>query len=135
MASNWDTYYAVLLSALLALIIPGALTILSRLLLGSRTNNEQALPEVQFPQVIGSQKAKLNPLGHRLNVRANRSINSAMLFILLTLLLVPYSATEINRNTALSIIVALSFLALALLYAVRKGDFNWTDSFNEKDSS
>ena len=125
MATNWDTYYAVLLSAVLALAIPGILSVASHIL-GRQKNllRDQKLPEVQFPAAHGKVGSQM---GQHLNIRANRSVSTAMLFVLLTLVLIPYSASQVTWATSLTILFVLSFLGLALLYAVRKGDLGWGD--------
>jgi NADH:ubiquinone oxidoreductase subunit 3 (subunit A) len=130
MKSSWDSYYVVFLSALLSLVIPASLAVISFLFFPKKKRTAQGLPAIPS-------KPNQTILGQRINVRFFLATNAALLLITLALELIPCvtSLTSENRQNLLSglisIVTLASFAVLGLLYSVRKGDMGWLSSFHE----
>ncbi len=129
MASSWDSYYVVFLSAVFSLIIPLFLGALSFLL--HRRKNEVYVPA---QNLVGG-RSNQTILGQKMNVRFFLAANAALILIALALELIPCVTTLQTENRegllkgVISIVTIAGFAVLGLLYSVRKGDMGWISSF------
>ncbi|MGZ3689703.1 MAG: hypothetical protein ACXWPM_02450 [Bdellovibrionota bacterium] len=132
MASGWDVYYVVFLSAVLSLVIPIALSAFSKIF--SKGHAARKVPGPSMP------KKSLDhaDLGERVNVRYFMAANAAMVLIALVLILLPCISTiQSGDHPALirgilAVVSIAGFAALGLLYSVRKGDLGWLESYQKR---
>lgn len=136
-ANSWETYYIILLSALLSLSIPLGLFFISSILQRSKkktvTNVTSSFlksepSDVAFPEKI--------------NTRFFLAINVAVILLGLSLALVPIVSVfrSVVESTdrqqlfrcILGILSLAFFLALGLFYASWKGDLGWLRSYDQK---
>jgi len=135
MPAGWDTYYVVVLSAFLALGIP--LTFWSFSLVLRRLGKRKLL--VSELRTEDSRRADL--LAGRMNSRFFWAASTAVLLFCLILLLIPCATLLRAGNTPLylvkrAMVVFLTFGGLgglSLLYAVKKGDLSWSETFREEE--
>ncbi len=144
MPSGWDVYYVVFLSAALALGIPGVLALVSKLLRQKQSDVEEpgsseALSPREFPRLTAHNETRL---GIRVNTRFFVGSNAALVLITTGLILIPCAGLirpESERSEvilALALILSLAgFATLGLLYAARKGDLNWLNTFQDEDDT
>jgi len=125
-------YYVVALAGALALLLPLALWVISRLLSSSTPASFVAeFSSVQTGALIRSE----NPaaVGQKSNPRVFQVLSAAFVLILLALLMIPCAVTLPQSMMGLVCILSLSFVAgLALLYGVRKRDLDWLRSWPDK---
>jgi NADH:ubiquinone oxidoreductase subunit 3 (subunit A) len=134
MPSSWDVYYVVFLSAVIALGIPAALALISRLVSDPR---DRRRARAQASESLASSRSSRDQLGHRINARFFMSVNASLALIALTLALIPCVGivrnSEGDRLSALralfAIVTLAGFAGLGLLYSSRKGDLSWVSSF------
>ncbi len=157
--SGWEIYYVVFLSALVALGIPlilgGVSWIFARRARVDQSNSSDfqlsssPVPTVApLPMGPGAPSAS-SSLGRRINTRFFLSANAALVLITLALVLIPY-ASVLHGGTAaegadlaarrtvmirglISVVTISGLAALALLYAARKGDLNWLQTFRSPE--
>jgi len=134
MASSWDSYYVVFLSAILSLCIPlllGGGSFLCLLRKGKKNRLVSGLHGGRPNQTI---------LGQRMNVRFFLAANAALVLITLALELIPCVTTLQTENREglikglISIITIAGFAVLGLLYSIRKGDMGWISTFHTEES-
>ena len=131
MASSWDSYYVVFLSAILSLSIPMLLALISFLLFPKRER-----PQTKGPLIEASAKNK-TILGQRVNVRFFIAANGSLVLMTFALALIPCAVTLQQDQSdgllkGLLAVLSLSvFSILGLLYAIRKGDMGWLSSFQK----
>jgi len=131
MASSWDSYYVVFLSAILSLSIPMLLALISFFLFPKRKRNQSQ----RFP-IEASAKNK-TILGQRINVRFFIAANGSLVLMTLALALIPCAVTlqqdqsDGSLKGVLAVISLSVFSILGLLYAIRKGDMGWLSSFQK----
>ncbi|MEO5969550.1 MAG: hypothetical protein ABIQ95_06450 [Bdellovibrionia bacterium] len=134
MASSWDSYYVVFLSAILSLCIPLLLGGFSLLFLPRRNKKNGLASNLQ------GGKPNQTVLGQRMNVRFFLAANAALVLITLALELIPCVTTLQTENREglikglISIITIAGFAVLGLLYSVRKGDMGWISTFHSDES-
>lgn len=128
MPSGWSTYYAVFLSSALALLIPSGLATLAWILRRSEVGRKG--PSRAYP--------RREKLGERINIRFFLGANSALALIALALLLVPCAsalgivrAGEARNRVVIAIVVIAAIAGTGLLYASRKGDTRWLETYRE----
>jgi NADH:ubiquinone oxidoreductase subunit 3 (subunit A) len=134
MPSSWNVYYVIFLSAALALGIPGALALVSRLVSAGKVKkrlHQEVLDEVS------SRNQTL--LGRRINARFFLGVNAALILITLVMVIIPCIGllhNGLNRDGILRALIAIvsiaSFAALGLIYSVRKGDLSWLTCFQNE---
>jgi NADH:ubiquinone oxidoreductase subunit 3 (subunit A) len=134
MPSGWDVYYVVFLSALFALGIPAALSLVSRSL-AARGAPRTAARAQDSPEAPAA-----SSVGRKLNTRFFLGANASLLLITLALVLIPcisglqarpdgaQSAAGLRWVVA-SVVSLAVFASLGLFYASRKGDLDWLRSF------
>lgn len=145
MPSNWDVYFVLLLSALLALSIPLGLAAISLFIPKAQSPVESsgAHPETQKLELSlssGSSKAKTRVfIGEKINSRFFLGVNAALILIILSLTLIPSVSviqggieTELVLKGILAVVSISVFSVLGLLYSVRKGDLSWLTTYQEK---
>ena len=134
MASSWDSYYVVFLSAILSLCIPLLLGGFSLLFLPRKGKNVRPVSDLQ------GGRPNRTVLGQRMNVRFFLAANAALVLITLALELIPCVTTLQTDNREglikglISIITIAGFAVLGLLYSIRKGDMGWISTFHSDDS-
>jgi NADH:ubiquinone oxidoreductase subunit 3 (subunit A) len=134
MASSWDSYYVVFLSAILSLCIPLFVGGVSLLLLPRKSKKSSIAPHLR------GGRPNQTVLGQRMNVRFFLAANAALVLIALALELIPCVTTLQTENREglikglISIITIAGFAVLGLLYAVRKGDMGWISTFHSDES-
>jgi NADH:ubiquinone oxidoreductase subunit 3 (subunit A) len=131
MASSWDSYYVVFLSAILSLSIPALLAVVSFIFFPKyKRVQKKPLP---FDASIQNRTI----LGQRVNVRFFVAANASLVLMTLALELIPCATTLQEDNSEgllkglIAIISLASFSILGLLYAIRKGDMGWLSSFQK----
>lgn len=140
MASGWETYYVLFLSAVFALTIPIAFWAIS---LALKYREEQS----RHLELPGSDlKIHRQPdtiLGKRINTRFFLGATIALVLVTLGLFLVPYAgvlapgkemAKEDRLRGLLGVLSIVFFAGIALLYAARKGDLDWLNSYPKRGS-
>ena len=132
MASSWDSYYVVFLSAILSLCIPLLLGGFSLVFLPRKKN--------KLASNLHGGKPNQTVLGQRMNVRFFLAANAALVLITLALELIPCVTTLQTENREglikglISIITIAGFAVLGLLYSIRKGDMGWISTFHSEES-
>jgi hypothetical protein len=135
MMSSWDSYYVVFLSAVLSLVVPGALTVASFFFFSKR-----GFKKSFSPRDMSYHAASRTVLGQRVNVRFFLAVNAALVLIALALELIPSATTLHSEDAAgrfkglIAIVSIATFSILGLLYSVRKGDMGWLSSFQDQSS-
>jgi hypothetical protein len=130
--SGWGSYYVIFLAAGLALSVPAALALASYFLAGRRP---PAAPGASAP-AHSSERAEL---GQRMNVRIFLATNAALLLVALGLAILPCAITIHAREGAapgrglLAVVSLAAFGGIGLLYAARKGDLSWLETFQRKE--
>lgn len=135
MASGWETYYVLFLSAVFALTVPIALWAIS----WAMKYREEQGRNLELP---GSDLKVHRPpdtiLGKKINTRFFLGATIALVLVTLGLFLVPYAGTlaagkglsmETRLRGLLGVLSIVFFSGIALLYAARKGDLDWLDSY------
>lgn len=140
MPSSWNIYYVVFLSAVLSLVLPGFLALVSRFMLKKRkisSTGERTF--IRKPTV--SQPQDPSSVGQKVNTRFFLSANVSLILVALMLILIPCVGAfhpendfELALRGFLVVATLGLFAALALLYAARKGDLNWLKVFQKEDS-
>ena len=131
MASSWDSYYVVFLSAILSLSIPALLALISFIFF---SKHKRAQKRALAPDASSKNRTIL---GQRVNVRFFLAANASLVLLALALEIVPCAITlhELNQEglfKGLTAILSLAiFSMLGLLYAIRKGDMGWLSSFQK----
>lgn len=131
MASSWDSYYVVFLSAIFSLSIPALLALISFIFFSKHKRVQKKAPPVD-----ASSKNR-TILGQRVNVRFFLAANASLVLMALALELIPCAITlqGANQEGLLKGLIAILSLAifsiLGLLYAIRKGDMGWLSSFQK----
>ncbi len=138
MASGWETYYVLFLSAVFSLTMPMVLWAISWAL---KYRVEQAR-SIELP---GSDlKVHRRPdtiLGKKINTRFFLAATTAVVLVTLGLFLVPYAGIlspgktlsgEHRIRGLIGVLSVVFFAALSLLYAVRKGDLDWLDTYPKR---
>jgi NADH:ubiquinone oxidoreductase subunit 3 (subunit A) len=129
MTSNWDSYYLVLLSALLSLSIPLFLAGISFVF--SHRNQRKRSVSLQPAHPLEERPIIL---GQRIHIQFFLAANAAVVLITIVLLLIPCVTVlqsgkqEFFLNGLLAIISISGFISIGLFYAVRKGDMGWLSS-------
>lgn len=132
MESGWEQYYILFLSALLALGVPFALLVISRLVV-----RVTGRPFRSSGRAVGAEWPT------RMNTRYFLAVKVASLLMSLTLILVPLvtafrSLKEEGLDSGMATVLILSillYLGLALFYAARKGDLGWIQSMAKEEVS
>jgi hypothetical protein len=129
--SGWEVYYVVFLSAVLALGIPLALRLISSVF----TSKAPARPSKPEDAAFWKEKTRLaeprDQIGAKINTRFFLGTNAGLLLLTLALVLIPcvgaFHVVQEGRSMRglVSILSLTGLSALALLYAVRKGDLDW----------
>ena len=140
MPSGWDIYYVVFLSAALALGIPGVLALASNILRQRELKDRISADPGLFRELPKLNARNETRLGRRVNTRFFMSSNAALVLITTSLILIPCVGLlrpESDRSeVALSMTLILTlaaFATLGLLYAARKGDLNWLNTFRDDE--
>jgi NADH:ubiquinone oxidoreductase subunit 3 (subunit A) len=139
MTSGWGVYYVVFLAAVLGLMFPVFLALVSRLVRARerrRAEMEPAGPFLRAPNVPRASATDLPTVGRRVNTRFFLGANVALTLITLAFILVPcigalhVDSRETAGPAAVAGIVMVAVLSsVALLYASRKGDLDWLRSY------
>ncbi len=130
--SSWDSYYVVLISAVLSLMLPALLALISYICFPKKKVS------VEPPERVA--QAVQTICGQRVNIRFFLAANTAVVLITLVLVLIPCVTTlqaesRDHLHTGLISIVTISgFAALGLLYSIRKGDMGWLSSLKRMES-
>ncbi len=126
MPSGWDVYYVVLLSAGLALTIPAFLAFISFLVQAKAKKSDKRATET-------------TKQGRRLNTRFFMGVNAALILIAFILVLVPcIGAADAGLlrggliRRLIAIVSVSLFSSVGLLYAVRKGDLDWLNTYRHE---
>jgi NADH:ubiquinone oxidoreductase subunit 3 (subunit A) len=140
MTSGWDVYYVVFLSALLALMFPGFLGLVSRLAGARQARRDESSGESLASRAPRESRTDLPSLGRRVNTRFFLGANVALALLTLAFVLVPcVGAIQEDPANGASVAAAsgIAFVAVlagvALLYAARKGDLDWLRTHRGKD--
>ena len=130
MPSGWEVYYLVCLSALLALLLPLILTLVSFVISSHRQAVSQNVPDAILNASKKTDKKVL--AGLRINTRFFLGANVALVLVTMALILVPCVGAfspDSGFRELLGIVTLVAFAAFALFYSARKGDLNWLRSF------
>ena len=125
MKESWNSYYLLVVAGATSLIFPGTLYLLARWF---RSTSGQ-------PPTVPTTAPLLSSGMRRMNPRFLLALNAGLSLIFLGVALFPVSAgfqsmlqaggrQEIFQVLSLLLLFTL-FLSLGLLYASRKGDFDW----------
>jgi NADH:ubiquinone oxidoreductase subunit 3 (subunit A) len=136
-ASGWEVYFVIFVSAVVAVVVPLLLGLAGRLL-SYRGELER---KIDLPGAdLQVRRPSDTHLGQRVNTRFFLGANLALIFVTLGLFLVPYSgvvgkAGQISDSVRLrglvSVLTVLTFSFVGLIYASRKGDLDWLESVRE----
>ncbi len=137
MPSGWSEYYVVFLSAVLAVVIPLALVLLSKVLgTAKNTENEARTEASKAPAPMDQSE-----IGRRMNTRFFLGANTALILTTLLLALIPCAGTIKLASShdgvlkgLLSIVTFAGFAILGLLYSMKKKDLDWLRSFRRDDT-
>ncbi len=146
MPSGWEVYYLVFLSGLLALLVPGALRVLSYIFSAATKRSKSGDPaeleaqkaqENESPHVTVRTASNLSAL-HHVNVRFFLATSVALILAASALSLAPIVSVfhSYDRDVAalgcVAVVLLTIFSGLGLLYSVRKGDLSWLSGFSQE---
>ena len=138
MPSGWDDYYVVFLSAVLALLVPLILGLLSLVFSSKRTFK----PRTFESAAALSSETKVPMTRQRINTRFFLAANASLVLITLGLALIPCVGTLKSSTDGMglfrgliAIVTITGFAALGLLYSARKGDLSWLRSYRKEGES
>ena len=142
MPSGWDDYYVVFLSAVLALLVPLILGLLSVIFSSKRTFKPRSADSAAALSASISKDTR-HPMSHqRINTRFFLAANASLVLITLGLALIPCVGTLKSSTDGMgllrgliAIVTIAGFAALGLLYSARKGDLSWLRSYRKEGSS
>ncbi len=141
MASGWEVYYVVFLSAGLAISIPFVLTLLSGLFFSGKRKKEEKTIKNPIKRQESKQENKNDTLFRkRLNIRFYLGLNASMILISLALMMVPFVgafhpwfSNELRLGASFALISVSVFSFVGLLYSIKKGDLSWIETFQRKE--
>ncbi len=138
MATGWETYFVIFVSAVVALLVPLLLWALSRFL----AFKEENVRKIELPGAdLKVQRSPDTVFGLKINTRFFLGANIALVLVTLGLFLVPYAgvlgdragqALGVRVKGLISVLSVLTFAGIGLLYAVRKGDLDWLNSYRKE---
>lgn len=123
MPSGWENYYVVLIAAMVSMVVPGFLAILSQF-------SKRSHGKVVIEQTEGY-RGKLNARFFGPLIGSLILVTFALILIPCVVAVKPAGTDHVSLHAAFAVLAILVFIALSLSYAVKKRDVSWNMSSRE----